>query len=108
MLDQQKEKKTLTCPKWLMPEAKAEWRRLAKRIKITDEDVMILAGYCQSYARWREAEEYITEHGFETESTSRILPYVSVAQTYLKLMGGFAKQLGIASETGETMDEVDE
>ena len=108
MVDQKKEKKTLACPKWLMPEAKAEWRRLAKKIKIADEDVMILAGYCQSYARWREAEEYITEHGFETDNTSRILPYVSVAQTYLKLMGGFAKQLGIASETGEIMDEVDE
>lgn len=39
---------------------------------------------------------------------SRILPYVSVAQTYLKLMGGFAKQLGIASETGEIMNETDE
>lgn len=49
-----------------------------------------------------------TEHGFETENTSRILPYVSVAQTYLKLMGGFAKQLGIASETGVIMNEADE
>ena len=107
-MDHQKEKKTLACPKWLMPEAKAEWRRLAKKIKIADEDLMILAGYCQSYARWREAEEYITEHGFETDNTSRILPYVSVAQTYLKLMGGFAKQLGIASETGEIMNEADE
>ena len=107
-MDHQKEKKTLACPKWLMPEAKAEWRRLAKRIKISEEDVMILAGYCQSYARWREAEEYITEHGLGTDNTSRILPYVSVAQTYLKLMGGFAKQLGIASETGEIMNEADE
>ena len=107
-MDHQKEKKTLACPKWLMPEAKAEWRRLAKRIKISEEDVMILAGYCQSYARWREAEEYITEHGFDIDNTSRILPYVSVAQTYLKLMGGFAKQLGIASETGEIMNEADE
>lgn len=107
-MEEQQYKKTLACPKWLMPEAKAEWRRLAKKIKITDEDVMILAGYCQSYARWREAEEYITEHGIETENTSRVLPYVSVAQTYLKLMGGFAKQLGIASETGVIMDEADE
>ena len=108
MVDQQKEKKTPACPKWLMPEAKAEWRRLAKRIKVADEDVMILAGYCQSYARWREAEEYITEHSFETDNTSRILPYISVSQTYLKLMGGFAKQLGIASETGEIKNETDE
>ena len=82
--------------------------KACKKIKITDEDVMILAGYCQSYARWREAEEYITEHGLDNDNTSRVLPYVSVAQTYLKLMGGFAKQLGIASETGEIMDEVDE
>ena len=53
MVDQQKEKKTPACPKWLMPEAKAEWRRLAKKIHIADEDIAAFAGYCQSYARWQ-------------------------------------------------------
>ena len=88
-------KKTPACPKWLMPEAKTEWRRLAKKIHITDEDIAAFAGYCQSYARWREAEEYITEHGTVTDGSCRMLPQVSVAQTYLKLMSDFAGQLGL-------------
>lgn len=49
MMEEQQYKKTLACPKWLLPEAKAEWRRLAKKINIADEDVMILAGYFLMY-----------------------------------------------------------
>ena len=48
-MEEQQYKKTLACPKWLLPEAKAEWRRLAKKISIADEDVMILAGYFLMY-----------------------------------------------------------
>ena len=43
-------KKTPACPKWLMPEAKTEWRRLANKIRIADEDIAAFAGYCQSHA----------------------------------------------------------
>ena len=61
------EKKAPSCPKWLEPEAKKEWRRLAKKMELmgvlTEVDMAAFAGYCQAYARWKEAEEFITQHG---------------------------------------------
>ena len=54
-------KKAPSCPKWLELEAKREWRRLAKQMEsigiLTDVDMAAFAGYCQAYARWKEAEE---------------------------------------------------
>ena len=66
------EKKAPSCPKWLEPEAKKEWRRLAKKMELmgvlTEVDMAAFAGYCQAYARWKEAEEFITQHGTGHES----------------------------------------
>ena len=98
MTEKQTMGKAPACPKWLMPEAKAEWRRLARKINLSEEDISVFAGYCQSYARWREAEEYISGHGTsvpDSDGVCRILPQVAVAQTYLKLMNDFAAQLGL-------------
>ena len=61
------------CPDWLMPEAKKKWERLAKLMNqmgvLTEVDMAAFAAYCQSYARWREAQEHITSGGstFETD-----------------------------------------
>ncbi|HAZ9517172.1 TPA: nucleoside recognition protein, partial [Enterococcus faecium] len=42
------EKKAPTCPKWLEPEAKKEWKRLAKQMEaigiLTDVDMAAFAG----------------------------------------------------------------
>ena len=62
------------CPEWLMPEAKKEWKRLAPSLIamgiLTEHDMEAFAGYCQAYARWREAEEFLSQHGtiFKTPS----------------------------------------
>lgn len=60
-------KKAPPCPKWLETEAKKEWRRLAKQMEqlgiLTEVDMTAFAGYCQAYARWKEAEEFISRHG---------------------------------------------
>ena len=57
----------IKCPDWLMPEAKKEWKRLAPSLIamgiLTDHDMEAFAGYCQAYARWREAEEFLSQHG---------------------------------------------
>ena len=62
-------KKAPACPKWLEPEAKKEWRRLAKQMEaigiLTEVDMAAFAGYCQAYARWKEAEEFITQHAYQ-------------------------------------------
>lgn len=55
------------CPDWLNEEAKAEWDRLVDKMvelgTLTEMDMAAFAGYCQSYARWKEAEEFIEKHG---------------------------------------------
>ena len=90
------------CPKWLEPEAKKEWRRLAKKMEqlgvLTEVDMAAFAGYCQAYARWKEAEEFITQHGSILRTKSgyvQPVPQVSIAQTYLKIMNRFAEQFGL-------------
>ena len=95
-------KKAPSCPKWLEAEAKREWRRLAKTLEaigvLTEADMAAFAGYCQAYARWKEAEERITDRGiiFRTPSGyPQQVPYVSIAQQYLKLMQQFAEQFGL-------------
>ena len=65
------EKKAPSCPKWLEPEA---------------------------FARWKEAEEFITQHGTIVKTPSgywQQVPQVSIAQTYLKIMNRLAEQFGL-------------
>ena len=95
-------KKAPPCPKWLEPEAKKEWRRLAKALEamgvLTEADMAAFAGYCQSYSRWKEAEERITDRGLVIRTPSgypQQVPYISIAQQYLKLMQQFAEQFGL-------------
>ena len=90
------------CPTWLLPEAKKEWKRLASPLEamgvLTMADLTAFAGYCQAYARWREAEEFITQHGsiFKTPSGYvQQVPQVSIAQQNMKLMQSFATEFGL-------------
>ena len=96
------ERKAPKCPKWLEEEAKKEWKRLAKKMEmmgiLTEVDMAAFAGYCQAYARWKEAEEFITQHGTIVKTPSgywQQVPQVSIAQTYLKVMNRFAEQFGL-------------
>ena len=118
-------KKAPPCPKWLELEAKKEWRRLAKTLEamgvLTDADMAAFAGYCQAYARWKEAEERITDRGLVIRTPSgypQQVPYISIAQQYLKLMQQFAEQFGLTPAArsriiagngeGKAVDDLDE
>ena len=119
-------KKAPACPKWLEDEAKKEWRRLAKQMEqlgiLTQVDMAAFAGYCQAYARWKEAEEFITQHGSIVKTPSgywQQVPQVSIAQTYLKIMNKFAEQFGLtpssrsriiasSESSGNAVDEMEE
>ena len=101
-LEPHPEKKAPKCPSWLEPEAKKEWRRLAKQMEqlgtLTEVDMTAFAGYCQAYARWKEAEEFITQHGTIVKTPSgywQQVPQVSIGQTYLKIMSRFCEQFGL-------------
>ena len=90
----------LKCPSWLLPEAKKEWKRLASSLEamgvLTMADLTAFAGYCQAYARWKEAEEFITQHGsiFKTPSG-----YVQQVQQNLKIMQSFCSDFGLTPAT---------
>lgn len=96
------ERRAPKCPTWLDAEAKKEWRRTAKQLEqlgiLTEVDMAAFAGYCQAYARWKEAEEFITKHGTIVKTPSgywQQVPQVSIAQTYLKIMNKFCEQFGL-------------
>lgn len=96
------ERKAPTCPKWLDKEAKKEWKRLAPKLErmgvLTEVDMAAFAGYCQAYSRWRENEQFISEHGSLVRTPSGYwmqVPQVSMAQQYMKQMEKFAEQFGL-------------
>lgn len=65
---------------------------------LTEMDMAAFAGYCQAYARWKEAEEFITQHGAMIRTPNGYLqqvPQVSIAQTNLKIMLKFCEQFGL-------------
>lgn len=94
------------CPTWLLPEAKKEWKRLASSLEamgvLTMADLTAFSGYCQAYARWREAEEFITQHGsiFKTPSGYvQQVPQVSIALQNLKIVQSFCGEFGLTPAT---------
>ena len=54
-------------PAWLLDNAQREWSRVVAALIVCrvlrPVDEQVLAAYCQAYARWREADEWLTENG---------------------------------------------
>ena len=95
-------KKAPACPKWLDDEAKKEWKRLSKQMEqlgiLTEVDMTSFAGYCQAYARWKEAEEFISKHGAIVKTSSgywQQVPQVAIAHKYLTIMKSFCQEFGL-------------
>ncbi len=85
---------------------------------LTDHDLQAFAGYCQAYARWREAEEFLSQHGtiFKTPSGYvQQVPQVSIAMQNEKIMQSFCAEFGLTpasrarlyANTGDKSDEDD-
>ena len=92
----------VVCPEWLMEEAQNEWERLAPALiamgVLTNHDVANFAGYCEAFARWREAEEFLTQHGTIMKTPSgyvQQMPQVSIALQNLKQMQSLAAEFGL-------------
>ena len=98
------------CPDWLETEAKAEWERLSKVMYelgiLTVLDVAPFASYCQAYARWKEAEEFITQHGSIVKTKSgywQQVPQVSIAHSNQKIMMQAASEFGLTPSARSRM-----
>lgn len=102
-----------SCPKWLLPEARSEWRRLAKELTakgvLTVGDRAALAAYCQMWARWVQIEEELDRLEDTKEGKVRkhqligktdkgyafMSPLLGAAHATLKQMKAFAVELGL-------------
>lgn len=89
-------------PEWLAPDAKAEWERLAPRLEmlglLTDQDTNSFAAYCQAYAKWKEAEEFINQNGSIVRTPAgywQAVPQVSISMQNLKIMLAFSSRFGL-------------
>ena len=65
---------------------------------LTEIDRSAFAAYCQSYARWKEAQEHINSEGatYETENgMQRPNPWVAICNTEQRLMMQAASEFGL-------------
>lgn len=90
------------CSDWLLLEANKEWERLCDLMNqmgvLTEVDMAAFVAYCQSYARWKEAQEHIDSEGstFETDKGyQQQTPWVGIANTNQKLMLQAASEFGL-------------
>lgn len=82
------------CPKWLLADAKKEWARLYPELEamglLTRIDGAAFAAYCQSYARWKQAEVAIGRAvkkgekpgGWEKEARQRQKEMIACAKEF--------------------------
>ena len=89
-------------PSWLLPDAKKEWKRLAKNLSdlgvLTNLDLQTFASYCQAYARWKDAERKIAERGNIIETKTGYLqqnPLINISQSNQKVMLRTAAEFGL-------------
>jgi P27 family predicted phage terminase small subunit len=91
-----------SCPAELCPLAKKEWRRIVPILEelqlIGKIDRAAIAGYCQSYGRWMEAEQKISETSLVIKTKSGNViesPYYSIAKRERELMHKFLVEFGM-------------
>ena len=100
------------CPSWIHGYAKEEWYLLSDKLErlglFTEIDGVAFTAYCQAYARWREAEEFLEKFSHDAEGNFngfmfktpqgylQQLPQVSIAQTYAKLMSVYLSKFGLS------------
>ena len=102
------------CPQWLEEDAKKEWKRMGKILEqmgiLTEMDMTAFAGYCQAYARWKEAEEFLSKHGSIIKTPNGYLqqvPQVSISQTNLKILLKFCEQFGLTPSARNRLATMD-
>jgi len=104
------------CPEWLLDDAKDEWDRVAPELHrlglLTQLDRVALAAYCQSYAKWKQADEWIKENGTvypirgpdgEVRYLQQV-PQVSIANQCLKQIRAFCAEFGLTPAARARME----
>ena len=90
------------CPSHLSDTAKLEWDRIAVSLNrvglLTQVDRSTMAGYCQCYGRWVEAELRLAETPAILRMPSGYIqqsPWLTIANKQLELMARYMAELGL-------------
>ena len=99
------------CPDWLLDDAKEEWKEMSATLErlgiLTSIDKAAFAGYCQSYAKWKKAEEFIKKFGFTYKIPKKdkdgdvvsifisAFPEVAIARSSLEHVRQFCAEFGL-------------
>jgi len=91
------------CPEELSDEAKKEWERVSAELLpmglLSRIDRAALAGYCQAWATWIEAQASLREYGVIIRSPSgfpMLSPYLSVANKAFEQMRMMLAEFGMS------------
>lgn len=107
------------CPDWLDPQAKQEWLHITEKMGkvvgwLTEVNQTTLAGHCQWYSTWQQAEEILMKEGrtYEVvtgmseggpEIIKRIHPAVRVSREAWIAMMKCDMELGITPARGSSV-----
>lgn len=90
------------CPEHLSDSAKREWERIAPSLHaaglLTSIDGAALAGYCDAYGRWEDANAMIRRTGMVVKSPKGFAiqsPFVGIANRALDQMKMFLVEFGM-------------
>ena len=104
------------CPDWLHENAKQEWERIAPQLErlglLTSIDMAALAGYCEAWAQYRDAIEFIHKHGQvhpirDNNGTIKYLqqvPQVGIANQQMKQIRAFCSEFGLTPSARGRME----
>ena len=92
-----------SCPRWLHPEAKREWRRVVPELErlglLTVVDRAALSTYCQAWARYVEAEAELTKYGgvlgSQKSSYIQVSPYSTISRQNTQIVRAFCAEFGL-------------
>ena len=95
------------CPTWLSSEARKVWRATIPLLKdmgvLARVDRDALTAYCQTFARWKAAEEFLDRHGpvfplKDEKGNIRCMmpfPQVAIARSLLQMLRGYQQEFGL-------------
>ncbi len=91
------------CPPHLQGEARKEWQRTGRKLLacglVTEIDTAALALFCQSWARWVEAEANLSRFGVVIKSPSGFpiqSPYLAIANKAMEQMTRLLTEFGMS------------
>ena len=97
----------LRCPSWLNSNAKRAWKFvlpiLEEKGLLESIDEQALSAYCQAFARWREAEEFLNEKGsaypvYDEHGKVKYVgqfPQVAIARNLLEVLNKYHREFGM-------------